>query len=133
LDQLTGRALLPAALDTASGSERDNLWATATTRTSLPAVPAAPTNLVVESTRQSSITLAWRDNSINEDGFYIERSTDGKTWARIASLGANTTSFVDSNLARRRTYWYKVQAFNIAGTSDYSNIVSVKMMYGGCR
>ena len=116
-----------------SGVSIYSLWANGTTTAEAPATPAAPTNLVVVSARQSSIVIAWNDNSNNETGFYVERSTDGRTWARLATLGANTTSFTDSSVMRRKTYWYRVQAFNLAGRSGYSNVVSASPMCGGCR
>ncbi len=116
----------------AAGTSIYSLWAktTTTNQVPLPTPPAAPSNLVVKSTGQSSIIIGWKDNASNESGFYVERSTDGKTWARIASLAANTTSFTDSNLMRRRTYWYRVQAYNSAGASAYSNVVSASSTCG---
>ncbi len=112
-----------------------SIWAKAATTNQLPlpTPPAAPTNLVVKSTSQSSVVIAWKDNSSNEAGFYVERSTDGKAWGRVATLGANATSYTDSNLMRRRTYWYRVQAYNSAGTSSYSNVVNTSSTCGGCR
>ncbi len=119
----------------AAGTSIYSIWAKAATTNQLPlpTPPAAPTNLVVKSTSQSSIVIAWKDNSSNEQGFYVERSTDGKTWGRAATLGANATSYTDSNLMRRRTYWYRVQAYNSAGASSYSNVVSASITCGGCR
>src|SRR5207245_1520762 len=58
----------------------------------------------------------------NEDGFTIERETGSTgTFAQIATVGPGVTSFADSGLASATTYCYRVQAFNVAGDSAYSN------------
>jgi hypothetical protein len=94
--------------------------------TTLAAPPNAPTNLRVTSTGQTTITIAWMDNATDETGFYVERRLGTGAWSRVATLGPGVTTFNDTGLARRKTYSYRVQAFNAAGTSAYSNIVSAK-------
>ena len=55
-------------------------------------------------------------------GFYIERKTSTTgTYARIAQREAGTVWHVDSSVATGTTYCYRVQAFNNAGASGYSN------------
>jgi len=69
----------------------------------------------------ASLQLAWTDNSQNESGFNIERKlgTAG-TFSLIATVGVNTTSYLDSNLADATSYCYRVNAFNSAGSSPYT-------------
>jgi hypothetical protein len=65
--------------------------------------------------------LVWADNSDNEDGFTIERKTGvNGTFSRIASLGPDVTSYVDSGLADATAYCYRINAVNSAGNSAYS-------------
>jgi (2Fe-2S) ferredoxin len=68
------------------------------------------------------LQLDWTDNSNNEDGFKIERKsgTTG-TYTQIAMLGANVTSYTDTNLTDGATYCYRVGAFNSAGSSAYTD------------
>jgi Divergent InlB B-repeat domain/FG-GAP-like repeat len=67
------------------------------------------------------LQLAWNDNSNNEDGFKIERKTGTNgTFAQIATVGANVTSYPDVGLADGVTYCYRVRAFNSAGNSAYT-------------
>lgn len=70
----------------------------------------------------AQLQLDWMDNSVDEDGFKVERSK-GKSGAftQIALTGANVTSYVDSNLAAATTYCYRVRAYNAVGDSSYSN------------
>ncbi len=96
------------------------------TVTAPPAVPAAPTSLTATAVSRSQINLAWTDNATNEDGFYVERCK-GSTctnFVRIATLGANVTSFANTGLAKGTTYRYRVAAFNTGGMSAYSNIAA---------
>jgi hypothetical protein len=70
----------------------------------------------------ASFQLTWVDNSQNEDGFNIERKVDtDSTFSLIATVGANVTSYYDDNLANNTTYCYRVNAFNDAGNSAYTN------------
>ena len=91
-----------------------------------PAIPAAPTSLVATAVSRSQINLSWTDNANNETGFYIERCK-GSTctnFAHIATLGANVTSYSNTELTANTTYRYRVQAYNASGKSGYSNIAS---------
>ncbi|HXG51633.1 MAG TPA: InlB B-repeat-containing protein [candidate division Zixibacteria bacterium] len=70
----------------------------------------------------AQLRLTWSDNSTDESGFYIERRPgSGSTYTQIASVGADVTSYTDSNLPNSTTYCYRVRAYNSAGTSGYSN------------
>ena len=70
----------------------------------------------------ATITLAWADNSTNENGFGIERKTGTNgTFARIAKVAANVTSYSDSSVVAGNTYCYRVNAFNTVGASGYTN------------
>jgi hypothetical protein len=58
------------------------------------------------------IDLAWNDNSDNEYGFRLERSTDSVTWSTASTVAANQTSYNDTGLSPSTTYWYRVVAYN---------------------
>jgi formate-dependent nitrite reductase cytochrome c552 subunit len=93
--------------------------------TTLPVPPAAPSNLVVKSVGQTTITISWKDNSSNEQGFYVWRKIGAGAWTRLPTL-LTTTTYLDTGLARRTSYSYRVQAHNAAGDSAYSNVVTAK-------
>ena len=93
-----------------------------------PTAPNAPTVLVATSNGSNGINLTWTDNANNEDGFNIERAPDNGgvagTYAQIASVGANATSYADIGLDANVRYWYRVVAYNAVGPSGYSNEAS---------
>lgn len=89
------------------------------------AAPLAPSGLAAAAASYEQIDLTWTDNSTDESGFTIERtlSTD-TTWAPIAQVGQDTTSYSDSGLDSETGYTYRVSAYNSAGSSPYSNTAS---------
>ena len=90
--------------------------------------PATPTGLTAVNSARSAVTLNWQDNSDNEQNFLVERSTSVDTgYAQIASVGANTTSYVDGTVVKKVTYYYRVRAASGAAKSGYSNVASVRV------
>ncbi|HRD01067.1 MAG TPA: fibronectin type III domain-containing protein [Candidatus Saccharicenans sp.] len=88
--------------------------------------PIRPGNLRVTSVSQSEASLAWDDLSTIEDGFIVERKTGSTgSWAQVASLGANVTTYNNSGLSEATSYYYRVKAYNNAGTSAFSNELNV--------
>jgi subtilisin family serine protease len=82
----------------------------------------APTNLVAAAVSTTQIALTWSDNSQTEDGYKIERKSQGGNFVELPPLGPNTTTFTDSGLSSNTTYTYRVRAFNTAaGNSQFSN------------
>ena len=86
-----------------------------------PAPPAMPSSLTATAVSSSRINLAWMDNAGNEEGFKIERSTDGMNFSPLVTVGANVTGYSDTGLSPSTTYYYRVYAYNAAGNSGYSN------------
>jgi len=89
-------------------------------------LPAAPTNLKATTVTSSYVILGWTNNANNAQGFYIDRSSNGgATWTRVAQVSANTTTFRNAGLTTKTSYRYRVQAYNAAGVSGFSNILPV--------
>jgi len=86
--------------------------------TTLPDPPNAPTNLTFSPITNSSIALNWSDNSNDETGFEIFRSTSsGGTYAQVGTTGAGTTTFNNTGLIDNTRYYYRVYAYNTGGLS----------------
>lgn len=86
---------------------------------------AAPSRPLARATSPSTLTLAWRDNSLDETGFVIERKTGGcaaaTAWTRIATTARNAVSFTNSGLSPATAYGYRVYAANARGRSAASD------------
>lgn len=88
------------------------------------AAPAAPTGLTATAGSTSTIALAWTDNASNETGYYVQRSADGTTFTTVGTLAAGATSYGDTALSASTTYYYRVCAFNAAGSSAYTAVAN---------
>ncbi len=86
--------------------------------------PAAPGNLLANAASSVEIVLTWADNSSNETGFRLERSSDGANFATLSTVGVNVNSYADTGLAPATAYYYRVVAFNSIGDSAFSNTAS---------
>lgn len=89
--------------------------------------PAAPSQLEVSGSYAAGITLRWKDNSNNEEGFKIEKRIGQGVFQEI---GADSQQLVyengfvyykDTNIEDGKTYVYRVRAYNVLGNSAYSN------------
>lgn len=88
----------------------------------VPTPPAAPANLQVTGTAQTSVSLAWDDRSSNETGFKVYRN--GSLLTTVGSNTGTTASYQDTAVSCGTTYSYFVTATNGAGDSTASNTVS---------
>ncbi len=79
-----------------------------------------PPTLLVVDVCIGQVSLNWTATA--DDHYTLERSTDGVNFTLIATVDANTTSFIDTGLALG-TYFYRVTAFNQDGDSAVSNTV----------
>jgi len=101
-------------------------WSNTATVTTPGLTPAAPANLRLTTRSTTFIIMSW-NNVANEQGFYVERSPAppaAPNWTRVGQTAANTLTFRNTGLTRSTNYLYRVQAFNAAGASPYSNILT---------
>lgn len=89
--------------------------------------PEAPMTLAATNSKRA-VALAWTDNSNDETSFEIERSTSlSEGFVQIATVGANVTSFSDTTVVKRTTYFYRVRAARGTARSAYTNVASVRV------
>ncbi len=69
----------------------------------------------------SMIEVTWTDPNLGETGFRVERSSDGSSFAPVATLGANANSHLDTALAPNTLYYYRVFAMTAGGDAPVSN------------
>ena len=94
------------------------------TVTTLPLAPSAPTSLVATVVSATQVSLTWVDNSNNETSFSIERGTGAGAWAALASVAANSTTYLDTTAVGGTTYSYRVRAINSGGNSAYTTVAT---------
>ncbi len=82
--------------------------------------PAAPTALTVTEATAQYVRLTWTDNSDDELGFIIRRSTGG-AFVQVGSVSADVTEFTDNDVDGGSTYVYRVYATN-GVVSDYAEL-----------
>jgi hypothetical protein len=70
-------------------------------------LPATTLTATVIST--TAIDLAWTNVTMDEDGYVIERSTDNVTFAMLATVAADVTTYSDTGLTPDTTYYYRVR------------------------
>ena len=108
---------------TVTGGELDLAAAAA----QVPMPPEGPSDLAATATPPNrDVELMWTDNADDETGHYLWRSVDETNWTTLAVLPPDVTTYIDSGLGGG-TYFYKVQAFNELGVSEFSNIASITL------
>ncbi|MDQ3930692.1 MAG: cellulase family glycosylhydrolase [Chloroflexota bacterium] len=96
-----------------------------------PGAPTAPSNLAATQTgspKRQVVDLRWTDTASTEAGFVIERSTTAGFTGNIVGYraAANATSYRDTAVGRRTTYYYRVAAVGATGVrSAWSNVATV--------
>ena len=87
----------------------------------------APSGTNAVAVSKSQIDVSWQDNSTNETGFELDRSTTGASGAFTlrVTTGPHVTSYSDQGLDPSTQYCYKVRAFQTTGSkasySSFSN------------
>ncbi|HKQ38598.1 MAG TPA: hypothetical protein VJ063_11010, partial [Verrucomicrobiae bacterium] len=71
-------------------------------------IPARPLRFVVFSNGTNAPTMSWTDDSQNEDGVILQRSTDANNWQPVASLPSQATSYTDNTAILGQKYYYRV-------------------------
>ncbi len=67
--------------------------------------PNAPTDLTLKALSSSSVSITWKDNSLDEQGFKIFRDDQ-----LIMITDTNVTSYIDEGLSAATAYTYTVKA-----------------------
>lgn len=95
--------------------------------------PAAPSNLTAAAPNNSNpsrreVTLTWDDNAADEQFYHVERSAspDGG-FVEVGTAASDSTSYRDTTVAPRTTYYYRVRASNAGGYSGYTNTAGVSV------
>ncbi|MFT7031765.1 MAG: beta-glucanase (GH16 family) [Cyclobacteriaceae bacterium] len=88
-----------------------------------PSVPKRPSHLL-GILKGSSVELTWQDNSNDETGFTLYRSTEktGDYQLVKGDIAAGITDYIDNSITSGTDYFYKILSINSFGESEFSNI-----------
>lgn len=80
----------------------------------------------------SGLSLTFTDNSSNESGFIIERSSTsaGEGFVPVGALPPNTTTYIDQSTTAFTTYYYRVKASN--SSTQYSPVFTITTALNYC-
>ena len=87
--------------------------------------PNDPTKLTAVYQAGPQVLLNWTDNASNETNYVVERSVNGGPFTTLATLGANSTNYLDTAVTFDTNFDYRVYAFNTIGNSAYSNVATI--------
>jgi len=96
--------------------------------------PSAPQNLTA-SGGQGTASLSWSapssDGGRPVTGYVIESSLDSSNWTSAGNTNASTTSLTISSLPNNTTYYFRVRATNVSGSTsyNYSSVASTNTYY----
>jgi lysophospholipase L1-like esterase len=111
-------------LPTSPSPQHDtNYWVDVVFATTAVSAPAAPATLTATAVSASQVDLSW-SAAAEATGYRVERSTDGASWASLASLAGGVTSHSDTGLSAGTTYRYRVVATNAGGESPPSPVAT---------
>jgi fibronectin type 3 domain-containing protein len=74
----------------------------------------------------TSIRITWTGNDAGATGYYVLRSTNGKSFSVLATVkGVSSATYLDRTATSGLAYSYKVQAYNATATSLPSAVAAV--------
>ena len=89
------------------------------------APPAAPSGLTATALTFNKIRLNWTDNSSNETGFEIARSTSvNGVYTSVGNAVANAVTYTDSGLTASTAYFYKIRSIRSGSESAFTTAAS---------
>ncbi|GAG76382.1 unnamed protein product, partial [marine sediment metagenome] len=111
--------------------------AVSTESASFSVIQPYPSNCIVKELAGGGgpLTIEWSDNSDNETGFEIDKSTDGGAWVDLTTTAANGTSYEDedSSVSNNHTYQYRIRAKATTVDSDWCTTAVVNLGTGSFK
>lgn len=115
--QVVGTATITLTVTDNKGASPDGVNSKTTSFTAtVTDLPLAPTNLSLTQASPTSASLSWTDNSGREAGYYLYwATTNTKPAAANATVAANATSYLATDLSAPGRYYFWVEAYNANG------------------
>ncbi|HMJ70778.1 MAG TPA: FG-GAP-like repeat-containing protein [Cyclobacteriaceae bacterium] len=87
-------------------------------------IPARPTGITAHAVNASVVNLTWKDESLYETGFVVERKYGAGNFEVIANLPSDTEQYQDIGLAAGSTFEYRVRSKNEHGSLSPIGVTS---------
>lgn len=90
--------------------------------------PTAPSGVSVARVSDTQHTVTWTRNASTAAPYSsqkVQRSTDGGSWATVATVSGTATSYSDTTTSADHSYAYRVMAVNDAGSTASSSSSTV--------
>lgn len=89
---------------------------------------SAPTDLTYVVTGKTEIKLTWKDTSMSEAGYRVERKQGlSGEWYTVAYLDPDTISYNDKWVNNTDVYFYRIKVFDRSNSINYSNEITVSL------
>lgn len=79
---------------------------------------ATPKSALLLFTQSINLTWSGASDIVGVASYVVQRSTDGKTWSNLATVGGSTTSYADTNLKPLTRYYYRILAKDASGNTS---------------
>lgn len=87
-------------------------------------IPAPPQNVTLEPAEGPGVRITFQPSK-GAASYILERQSDGRPFARLATLRPDQTSYVDTQVTLGEAYDYRVVAVNESGSSAFSAVGSI--------
>jgi hypothetical protein len=91
-------------------------------------VVGQPLGMNAQALNSGQVQIRWKDLATNELGYEVWRGVNGGALTLLQSLGANSTTYIDSTVATNQTYRYQVRCVNGVHVSSPTNLDTVPVM-----
>ncbi len=89
---------------------------------------SAPTDLTYVVIGNTEIKLTWKDTSMSEAGYRVERKQGlSGEWNTVAYLEADTISYNDKWVNNTDVYFYRIKVYDRSNSINYSNEITVSL------
>jgi endonuclease/exonuclease/phosphatase family metal-dependent hydrolase len=92
-----------------------------------------PTDVFIRQTADSGLRITWKDHSIGESGFRIDRQINQGSWTNgYAECAANGTEFIDSDPPTTSSVAYRVAAYSgVSSSHTASGTLTLASLFFG--
>ena len=89
--------------------------------------------MAIKNNQNTQITINWLDRTSSEDGYYIEKNTDGAGFTNLITKAADSVTHVDSSVSSSHSYQYRVRSKTGSDYSDWCTTTAINLATGNFK